>query len=93
MPYTDEEVALAKSMFERARAQGKARPRAIAVMVGLSRPEARHVVRHEPHYRDYLKRARISLRARVPGTLYPYCVINIVYDPRRFYSMDIARGG
>lgn len=64
MPYTNEEVALAKSMFERARAQGETRPRAIAVMVGLSRPDARHVVRHEPHYRDYLKRARISLRAK-----------------------------
>ena len=66
MPYTDEEIALAKSMFERAQARGEARPRAIAVMVGLSTPKARHAVYHEPTYRDYLRQARTKLAANSP---------------------------
>jgi hypothetical protein len=64
MPYTDEEVALAKTMFERAQARGQTRPRAIAVAIGLSRPQISHTVHHEPTYRDFLTRARTTLKKR-----------------------------
>ncbi len=67
MPYTEEEVALAKTMFEHAQARGETGPRAIAVMVGLSRPQIKHAVHHEPTYRDFLTRARTKLKKRKQG--------------------------
>lgn len=67
MPYTDEEVTLAKTMFEQAQARGQTRPRAIAVVIGLSRPQIRHTVHHQPTYRDFLARARTKLKKREQG--------------------------
>ena len=66
MTYTNTEIALAKRLFEQEQISGAGGPLAVAVMAGISRPNARHVVRHQPSYRDYLARARASLGADLP---------------------------